>query len=268
MTPADTPLPTWVAYEPGLVPPLSRMAVEGIGVLEEWFRWGEEWSMLLRVYGRLGLNSQVLEIGCGQGRVAFAIRYIVSQGGYVGFDIDKDKIDTLERTFRPTHRNFEFYWADIRNSFYNPGGRVAATQFRFPSTDGSRDLVFAASVFTHMAPENTAHYFREARRVVKRDGRCVFSFFLLDNYVRGRQRRPGFDNPRFEFDHHLAGWGDGFATVEPSDPERMTAYRLSLVEQLATDAGLRLCEPPLPGYWSGAHDAWIGAQDLIVLAPR
>ena len=87
--PSHEPIhPVWVAYEPALVPSLTRMAAEGIEVLEEWFRWGEEWSMLLRVYGKLGASSRVLEIGCGQGRVAFALRYVNRGGTYIGFDIE------------------------------------------------------------------------------------------------------------------------------------------------------------------------------------
>jgi hypothetical protein len=45
----------------------------------------------------------------------------------------------------------------------------------------------------------------------------------------------------------------------------MTAYRLALVERLAGEAGLRLVQAPLPGYWSGAGDRWIGAQDVLIL---
>jgi len=267
MRPGEAPHPAWVAYEPALMPPLARMAEEGITVLEEWFRWGEEWSMLLRIYGNLATTGRVLEIGCGQGRVAFALRYLLAAGSYVGFDIDQEKIRFLTRTFHPAHANFEFIWADVHNSFYNPNGRTPATQYRFPAADRSMDLVFAASVFTHMVPENAAHYFEETARVLVPGGRCVCSFFLLDHYVRTRQRRPGFDNARFAFDHGYGGFGDEFATVEPSDPERMTAYRRSLVERLAQRAGLRLACEPLPGYWSAASEAWIGAQDLLVFTP-
>ena len=62
-----------IAYEPDLIPPLDLMRQEGVEVLEDWFAWASEWSMLLRVYGGMSSTSSVLEIGCGLGRIAFAL---------------------------------------------------------------------------------------------------------------------------------------------------------------------------------------------------
>jgi SAM-dependent methyltransferase len=122
-----------IAYEPQLVPPLHLMRQEGIEVLEEWFRWGEEWSMLLRIYGRISHSSAVLEIGCGLGRVAFPLRYILSSdGSYEGFDISKVKIDFLESRFHRAHPNFHFILANLHNTFYNPRGTIKPTNYRFP----------------------------------------------------------------------------------------------------------------------------------------
>src|SRR5688572_14843065 len=86
-----------VAYEPELVPPLALMSQEGIVVLEDWFRWAEEWSMILRIFGRVSMSSTVLEIGCGLGRIAFPLRYVLLKGGYEGFEICREKIVYLQR---------------------------------------------------------------------------------------------------------------------------------------------------------------------------
>jgi SAM-dependent methyltransferase len=127
--------------------------------------------------------------------------------------------------------------------------------------------VFAASVFTHMAPVNAAQYLAESARVLRPGGHCLFSFFLLDNYRPASQRPGAFARTDFDFGREH-GEADGFATAFPDDPERMTAYRLSLVKRLAREAGLRLARKPLPGYWSGAAANWVGAQDLVVLERR
>lgn len=263
MTPR--PYPAWVAYEPALIPPAELMAWEGIDVLEEWFRWGEEWAVLLRAFGGMGRQSRVLEIGCGLGRIAFSLRYVLDGGSYEGFEIVKAKIGFLKQVFEPAHPQFHFTWADVQNSHYNPLGAHRAATYRFPYPDESFDVVFAASVFTHMTPENTANYFRESRRVLRPGGRCLFSLFLLDHYQDRTHRPPAFRKPDFDLVHPYSTPAGECSVAFPDDPERMTAYRLALLEQLAADAGLRLHGPALPGYWSGAAN-YIGAQDLVVLS--
>ena len=58
--------PHWLAYEPRLIPPPALMAGEGIDVLEDWFRWGEEWAVLLRVltgYRPASIEELALQAG-------------------------------------------------------------------------------------------------------------------------------------------------------------------------------------------------------------
>lgn len=255
----------WIAYDPTLIPPLELMRQEGIEVLEEWFRWAEEWSMLLRIYGGITKNSFLLEIGCGLGRIAFPLRYILSlNGSYDGFDICQDKITFLEQNFHKAYPNFRFNWANIYNTFYNSKGQVSATDYRFPYDDNSFDIVFAASVFTHLLPESAANYFQETARVLKPGGRCLFSFFLLDNYRPGQTRPLGFARPAFNFDYQYGNYADDFAIAEPDNPEQMTAHSLRLIEYFATQADLKLSQAPVPGLWSGSTSTWVGAQDLVI----
>jgi SAM-dependent methyltransferase len=264
-----SPHQDWVAYEPQLVPPLELMRSEGVQCLEEWYRWAEEWSMLLRVYGRITTSSKVLEIGCGLGRIAFPLRYIlISDGSYDGFEICRFKVNFLEQSFNRAYPNFRFIWANIHNTAYNPDGQIEGKDYRFLYADNSFDIVYAASVFTHMLPDTTEHYFQETFRVLKPGGRVVFSFFLLDNY-RPKQARPlGFARPIFNFDYSYGQYGNEFALVSPDNPEYMTAYRLSLIEQFADKAGLEIQQSPLPGFWSGTHSNWVGLQDLVIFQKR
>lgn len=259
-------LPDWVAYEPNLVPPLKLRQQEGIEILEEWFRWAEEWSVFLRVYGNITRISNVLEIGCGLGRIAFPLRYILSsEGSYDGFEICREKIDFLNQNFHPAHPNFRFVWANVHNTFYNPAGQVRAETYSFPYADSSFDLVYAASVFTHMLPTAAENYFRETARVLKPGGRSVFSFFLLENYQPGQTRPLGFARPGFNFDHSYSSYKNEFAIANPKNPEEMTAYSINLIQHFSAHAGLELAQELLPGLWSGSTSTWVGAQDLIVL---
>jgi peptidoglycan/xylan/chitin deacetylase (PgdA/CDA1 family)/ubiquinone/menaquinone biosynthesis C-methylase UbiE len=254
-----------IAYEPQLLPPLQLMRTEGIDVLEEWFRWGEEWSFLLRVYGGLARNSSVLEIGCGLGRIAFALRYLLSPGGtYDGFEVVKEKVEFLEKNFIPRYPNFRFVWADVKNTHYNPTGATLARDYRFLCEDDAMDIVFAASVFTHTLPEVARRYFHETARVLRPGGRAVFSFFLLDHYRPAIDRPPRFDHPRFDLEHEYASFADDFRIANPRSPEEMTGFRRSFVEAMAAEAGLELREI-VPSYWSGSFAAWIASQDVVVL---
>jgi SAM-dependent methyltransferase len=258
-----------IAHEPELIPPLALLRQEGIEVLEDWFRWGEEWSMLLRIYGGITKNSTILEIGCGLGQVAFPLRYILSSdGAYEGFDTCNDKIAFLEETFHHAYPNFCFLWTNVHNTYYNPHGRMRAVDYRFPYLDSTFDLIYAASAFTHMLPEATEHYFQEASRCLKPEGRCLFSFFLLENYRSGQPRPLGFARPIFNFDYRYGPYGQDFATMARNNPEQMTAYNSRLIERFAKQAGLQLLQAPVPGFWSGSTATWVGAQDLVILGKQ
>jgi len=256
----------WVAYDPHLIPPLHMMQEEGVHVLEEWLRWAEEWSMLLRIYGGITSTSAVMEIGCGLGRIAFPLRHILSsQGSYDGFDIYLNKITFLEETFQQSYPNFRFIWAGIHHPLYNPEGSVPITDYFFPYQGNSFDIVYATSIFTRLLPDATEHLFCQSAQALKQGGRCLFSFFLLDHYQPGIPRPAGFERDDFNFDHSYGDYGDHFAIVDPDNPERMTAYRLPLIEALAAKAGLALVQASVPGLWSGSISAWVSAHDLIIL---
>jgi len=254
-----------IAYDPALVPPPELISVHNDPVLEEWFRWAEEWSVLLRVYAGLGRKSHVLDIGCGLGRIAFPLRYIIRDGHYTGFDVDRRFINFLEKSFAPAYPSFKFVWADLKNTYYNPGGTYETANYRFPCEAESVDVAFAASIFTHMVPHNTAHYFMETGRALKPGGKCLFSFFLLDHYRPSQPRPFMFAKADFSFGYSFDSYGDRFAISRPDNPEFMTAYSTRLIQEMASAAGLRISGPVLPGLWSGGFDNWVGVQDLVVL---
>ena len=165
-------------------------------------------------------------------------------GTYEGFDVCDYKVEFLRQGFQRQYPNFRFHHADVHNTAYNPRGSASSATYRFPHADGSFDVVFAASVFTHLVPQGAANYFAETARVLRLDGRALFSFFILDHYEPGRARPLGCANSYASFDHPYENL-EGFAIADPDDPENSTAYRVGLIEQMAADAGLQLAQPPL-----------------------
>lgn len=256
--------PACIAYDSDLVPTADKMAEEGIPNIEEWFRWAEEWSMLLRLLGNLKPTSNVLEIGCGLGRIAFPLRFILdNRGTYVGFDLNVDRINWLNRVYSKRFPNFTFHHSNIFNSFYNPSGVIDGFDFEFPAEESSQDLIYAASIFTHMQPDVLRHYLQQSSRALRPGGRFVFSVFLLDYFDPSRKRPYGFSKRAFDFVHAADPWPiEDFAISNPRNPDEMTAYSESFISEMLEGTDMKF-KSVSPGVWSGKHENWLGAQDVI-----
>src|ERR1700742_332678 len=107
-----------ISNDVSLVPPPLLMLQEADEVLEDWFAGGAEQSSLLRILGCVDDSSHVLEIGCGLGRLAFALRRILTNGSYIGLDIVEQKIDFLRKRMSPLYPAFRFEWIDVSSDFY------------------------------------------------------------------------------------------------------------------------------------------------------
>ena len=128
-------------------------------------------------------EHRLLDIGCGIGNIAIGLKDYL-RGGYDGLDIHPEAIDWCQRTLTPQYPSFRFHRADVASRAYNPNGRVPASEYRFPFPDRSFDFIFLASVFTHMMPDEVERYVREISRLLAPGGRCVESYFLLNDETR------------------------------------------------------------------------------------
>jgi SAM-dependent methyltransferase len=192
---------------PFRLPPYS-VRIRSTGVAGEFggrkfIAGGEQIASQLECLANLSSDDEVLEIGCGAGRNAIALASRLDSGNYSGLDIDWPAIAACRANPLLAQHHFRFLLADIENDIYNPGGYETATTYRFPFDDASFDLVFLTSVFTHMLPDECANYAREIMRVLRPDGRCVVTTFLVDQgpgiipFTRGDEAYFGFpNNPR------------------------------------------------------------------------
>ena len=252
-----------VHWEPigldGLIPP--RNLWEGPNDPLSWF-FGYFWEYraYLTLLCELRVDHSVLELGCSHGRTMLALLdYLQPPGRYEGLDISPKKIEFAQNNIHPRYPHFNFTAADVYNGMYNPQGTQRADTYKFPYEDGSFDVVYAASVFTHLVPPDAANYLKESRRVLRKDGLCLFSFFILDYY-----RGPGTPTMRFyEFDHPLADF-DGVAAYDSQVPENVIAYKITVIKKLASEARLEVLRI-IPGFWSKAHKVAVNEQDLILL---
>jgi SAM-dependent methyltransferase len=219
----------------------------------DFIRQGERQTRVMRTLGGLRPEHDVLDVGCGCGRAALQLTDFLT-GRYEGFDIDPNAVRWCEENITPRHPRFHFQLADLRNTFYNPTGGSAASEFRFPYDDASFDFAFHISVFTHLLPDAAENYVRETARVL-RTGGTAFATFLLITDRRAEAADRGDLPLRFR-DRRPEYWA-----VHEEDPEGVIAYREPDVTSLFRLAGL---EPEVHrGRWAGDGDYELW-QDLIV----
>jgi SAM-dependent methyltransferase len=215
---------------------------------------GAEFLAYLKLLVRLRPQHKILDIGCGCGMMALQLRdYIGGGGSFVGMDIDPRAINWCQAHITPRYPNFAFYQADLENPRYAARGGQSAASYRFPHPDADFDVILVKSVFTHMRPGGVENYLHEIARLLKPDGCCLATFFLLN-------AESGYGHADLTFNH-----GDEDCRyADPMLPEKAVAYRESWVLEMAVGSGLKLATPPYYGAWSGRRGG-LSFQDILLL---
>jgi SAM-dependent methyltransferase len=198
---------------------------------------GDARVRLLVERARLEPHERVLDVGCGPGKLGFALaRFLDERGRYDGFDVRRDAIGWSRRMLRKAHPRFPYrvFQVDVFNPAYNPSGTVAPSEFRFPYPEASFDVVTLFSVFTHMLPDGIRRYLSEIARVLTPGGRVVSTWFLVEepSTVTTGGRQLAFVHPFRDF-----------LTIDPAVPEKAVAYSESFARGLLRDIGLMIEEP-------------------------
>lgn len=242
-----------------LIPPKSKIFVGSVD-----FKEGakEEMNRLIRM-GVITPESDVLDIGCGIGRLAIPLTSYLKGGEYDGLDIVPTGIDWCNEHITRKYPDFHFTLADVFNKEYNPHGHVAASDYTFPYRDNSFDLVVLLSVFTHMLPDDTQRYIAEISRVLRPGGRCWATFYILN---ADSIERMGAGEGSLDFKHdHGTYW-----TVNDKAPELSTGYEEGYITELFERHGLSLADGVHFSGWCGRPALWgdetgnIGDQDLLL----
>lgn len=218
---------------------------------------GDKWLQAFIDLCALQPHERVLDVGCGVGRMAVALtKYLNREGSYEGFDIVGPGIEWCHKQITPRFPNFKFCQADVFNTHYNPTGRYKAAEYRFPYKDDDFDFVFLTSVFTHMFQPDVENYLAEVRRVMRPGGRCLITFFLLNEHSLSRLQK---DKAGRKFQYEIEG---GCRTNNKDTAESAIAYPERTVKAMYERCALRITSL-FYGGWSGQSGA-LFSQDVIV----
>lgn len=239
-----------------LVPPLQLMH-DGGQSYKEFKQNGDEFLRLYRTLCGLQPHEHMLDVGSGVGRKTWPlVNYLNEHGSYDGMDLVKSGVDWCTERYTSKYPNFKFHLIDVQNDLYNPGGTYKATEYRFPFSDEQFDFVVLNSVFTHMIAAEVENYMNEIARVLRPGGRCLISFFLLNDESLGLiEHGKSFIPLKFKL--------GPARTFLQEQPEWAIGYDEDYVMGLFPQRGLEIRQPISYGWWCG-RDNYLSCQDQIL----
>lgn len=237
-----------------LVPPIRLIGLKDFLTFK---KNGNEYFEYYIKLCKLKPNEKILDVGCGIGRKTVPLTsYLDKTGSYEGFDTIQSDIDWCKKRISTRYPNFHFQWVNIFNKSYNPQGKYKASEFKFPFENDFFDIVTLGSVFTHMLPKDLENYLSEISRVLKKGGRCLISYFLLNDeslkLVKAQKTSQNFE--------YECG---SYRTTTPDTPEDSIGYDEQYILNLYNKFNLKIKEPIHYGCWCERKD-FLSYQDIVV----
>jgi SAM-dependent methyltransferase len=218
---------------------------------------------------QVGLDADLLDVGCGYGRLAYGLRRAGFGGSYRGFDILPEQIGWLARHFGAQHdaapgARYGFDFLNVHNARYNPGG-LPFEDIALPYARDSVDCVTAFSVFTHMYEDDIRQYLRRIGPVIRADGVWIATFFCVPDDFSLATQHPAM---RYRLSEQIS---DHAYIHNPAEPLHVIAYRESFLRQLFADEGWSVVSHRAGSWLGEASDGefqdWFVLRRTAALAP-
>ena len=175
---------TAVEYQGVRLPP-RRLRFCGLEFRSDEFYLESGLREVDRLIEHCGLEekSSVLDIGCGPGRLAIALRHRFPElRKYLGVDVHAPSLRWCRRNVASKHQ-FQFLQLGMLNQRYNPSSN-AHHPVSIPDTvcpPQSVDVINLFSVFSHLYEEDIRFYLGEFNRLLSPEGRVFLTAFLKVN---------------------------------------------------------------------------------------
>lgn len=216
---------------------------------------GDEFLRYFIDFADLKPEHQVLEIGCGVGRMARPLTRYLTGGDYQGIDIVPKAIRWCQSNITTRYPNFHFHLADIHNIAYNPQGRIHSSEYEFLFEPDVFDFAFLTSVFSHMLTAEVKHYLAQTASRLRPGGKCLITFFLLNDESR-RLIREGLSALTFQFSRAGCYVNDDLV------PEYAVAFAEDDIRELFLEFGL-VIDAVHYGAWCGRSN-FVSYQDMVI----
>jgi ubiquinone/menaquinone biosynthesis C-methylase UbiE len=233
-----------------IVPP-KGMIFTGSG---DFLDSGKRYVQIFEKYGGLQPNHNVLDIGSGIGRMAIPLMsFLDKTARYEGFDVMKMGVEWCQNNITTLCPNFNFKHVSLKNDLYTNDGNEAEN-FAFPYENNTFDFCFLTSVFTHMTDKQVENYLQEIQRVLKPGGRCLATFFIL-NEIAKHDSNPEFLFP-YDYEH--------YRLMDDKVKSANVAYEQSYLQAFANKINLKIKAFHF-GFWSHQRKKEaLDFQDIVV----
>jgi len=165
-------------YYPVIIPPRRLRRSK---LIRDFLEDGQIQLQRLVKYANLNSKSNILDIGCGGGKLISALLPVIKEGTYSTFEVNKEYIEFWSNSIAKKYHNFTFNHADLWHSYYNPTGKHKTAEYIFPYYNNVFDIVYLNSIFTHLLPSEISHYLSEIKRVLKPGAIALATYFIVNN---------------------------------------------------------------------------------------
>ena len=219
---------------------------------------------LLNAFGLFKKDIDILDFGCGFGRLAIPIlKELNKENRYIGIDIVPKLIAYAKKTIEINFTNAKFFLLADKNKHYEKyfdnvhldGNTISNMQ----EICSNIDFIMNFSVFTHLEKKDAKKYLSEFFDILKPGGSLLISTFFINDESIGNIEK-GYSQIHFSRDRKDE---EGLYISDLKNKLSAVGYSESDLTTMAINLGFSI-ERIYYGKWCGRFSR-LSFQDVIVL---